>query len=218
MPVEERRFLPEGSLSPLAWVVAGAGCVLMCFGIYGLWLASFDVPSAPWYMLGGILTIIVALIVARLQRRVLHVGDAGIALLERGQNTRIPWWQVESVELTKKKLTVKGAEHTIVLPFSEHGQAAAWILREAERRVPERVNKPDKKPKRLPRRDRKAGKKVPLEGLTVGGLECSQSGETFEDEADARLCPSCGAVFHREHTPEKCSRCGRRLGDRASLP
>lgn len=216
MPVEERRFLPEGRLSPLAWVVASAGCLLMGFGIYGVWLASFNEPSAPWYMLAGIITIIAALIVARLQRRVVHVGDAGIALLQRGQNVRIPWWQIETITLSGNKLRIEGAEHSVVLPFGEHGQAAAWILREADRRIPERVKKPDKKPKHLPRRDRNAGKKVPVHGMNVVGLRCSLSGETFEAESDARLCPSCGALFHHDHVPEKCSQCGRRLGDRAT--
>ncbi len=216
MPVEERRFLPEGRLSPLAWVVAIAGCIIMGFGIYGIWIASYDVPSAPWFMLGGIVTIIIALIVARLQRRVVHVGDAGVALLQRGRNVRIPWWQIETVSLSGKKLRVSGAEHTILLPYSEHGQAAAWILREADRRIPERVDKPDKKPKQLPRRDRAAGKKVPMHDIHVEGARCSFSDEPLEEEGVALLCPSCGALFHREHVPEKCTQCGRRLGDRAT--
>ena len=216
MPAEEHRFLPEGRLSPLAWVIAIAGCVVMGFGIYGIWFASYAVRSAPWFMLGGIVTIVVALIVARLQRRVVHVGDAGIALLQRGENVRIPWWQIEAVALSGKKLRITGAEHTIVLPYSEHGQAAAWILREADRRIPERVNKPDKKPKLLPKRDRKAGKKVPPRDVVAEGARCSFSDEPIEEKSTALLCPSCGALFHRKHVPEKCTQCGRRLGDRAT--
>lgn len=211
----ERRFLPSVQLTPVALAFAVLGCGAMGIGIYALWFSSSAHPRGAWLILGGIALIALALIVARFTRRVVHVGDPGIALFSRKQTVRVPWWQVRAVKVTRGQLSIKTDEHELVLPYAEHGQAAAWILREAERRIPKCVDKPEKKPRKLPKRDVASGKSVRLAQFQTSGVECSASKQLLQDPEEARLCAACGALYHLDHVPEECTKCDRKLGNRA---
>ena len=105
-----------------------------------------------------------------------------------------------------------GAELTILARLKSQPQAAAWIVREARARIPAATSVGDEA--RLPDARSDAGESLSLEPVQVVGKRCAASGKIIAFEPDARVCPNCERVYHKEHVPAACA-CGRTLGSDA---
>jgi len=56
---------------------------------------------------------------------------------------------------------------------------------------------------------------VKIDSLQIAGKNCAASDRPIAFERDARLCPNCAEVYHKDSVPKKCVTCENDLGDRA---
>jgi hypothetical protein len=59
--------------------------------------------------------------------------------------------------------------------------------------------------------DEAAGEARPLPPLQVAGRRCKATDRVISYEPDARLCPTCGEAYHRDHVPETCLTCDHEI-------
>ncbi len=144
------------------------------------------------------------------------MGVAGIAE-ERNPTRRIPWWRVDDVSGDVENIVVHGKDEngvdtTIRVARRALPEALPWILREARERAPEQVEVADDVVKALGKPSKEAGEIVPCPPLQVVGRHCAESEKVISYEPDARICPRCERVYHKEHLPKTCV-CGASLAD-----
>lgn len=123
------------------------------------------------------------------------------------QPERLAWCEVEKIVSEGASIAVYGNGIRIGAGLPQHGPAAAWILAEALDRIPKRVDVPAEQRDKLPRTDAHPGSLVDAEPLQVAGRRCKSSGKLISFEDDARLCPRCAEVYHRDHEEERCLTC-----------
>jgi hypothetical protein len=218
----ERRFLPRATTSPaVVYVVGAIGGVLMGAGAWAQWLrtvvlsASEPLPFGVWLLAAAAVVLAVAIWIGTSGEPVLRVGDGGPAV-EKGSNViRVPWHAVESVAfegaqgvVVARGRTEAGDELVVRARIASQPQAAAWIVREAKRRVPTVVDVGEQAGVPAARED--AGEMIRMDPVQVVGKRCAASGTVIAFEPDARVCPRCERVYHREHVPEGCA-CGAEL-------
>jgi hypothetical protein len=215
----ERRFEPQASTNPKIVYVAGAlGAMAMGAGAWGQ-LGSLvreggpePFKYAPYILAAGTLLVGIAIWLGTSGESVLRVGDAGIAI-EKGGVRRIPWYAVSRIEWRDMAVRVTGTDEigsavNLVVKLASHGAAAAWIVREARERVPRLVDLPGEVA--LPEARAADGETLRLDPPQVVGKHCVASGKIIAYEPDARVCPRCERVYHKEHVPETCE-CGASL-------
>jgi hypothetical protein len=217
----ERRFEPHTSTSPAVIYVLGAlGAAAMGAGTWGEFGASLreggpePFKYAPYILAVGAVLVGVAIWIGTSGEPPLRVGDGGVAV-ERGGVRRMRWCDVESVRQADGAVRVTGKDDagmamTIVASLAAHPQAAAWIVKEAQERVPQVVALPEGAA--LPDVRTSAGQSLPVDPPQVVGKHCAASGTVIAYEPDARVCPRCDRVYHRAHVPESCA-CGASLED-----
>jgi hypothetical protein len=141
----------------------------------------------------------------------IRVGDPGIAL-EKGGLKRMPWWAVDSIAYSNDEVRVSGKDElgapmNVKATLKSQPQAAAWILKEARARIPDRVEVPEDvslEPSEY------SGEVVTLEPMQVVGKRCAVSGKTIAYEPDARVCKRCERVYYKTEVPVTCE-CGMSL-------
>jgi hypothetical protein len=62
----------------------------------------------------------------------------------------------------------------------------------------------------LPEPHDDAGELLTLDALQIVGKRCAASGTVIAFEPDARVCPRCERVYHKDHVPPTCD-CGAPL-------
>jgi len=85
--------------------------------------------------------------------------------------------------------------------------ALAWVVREARERAEERVELSDEVIAAIGKPSKEAGEIMPCPPLQVVGQHCAESDTIISYEPDARVCPRCERVYHKDHVPEHCE-CG----------
>ena len=80
------------------------------------------------------------------------------------------------------------------------------------KRLPDRLAESENQSSALPKVNKRDGELLAVTELQVTGKRCAESREIITFERDARLCPNCGEVFVKAHTPEECVSCGKTLG------
>jgi hypothetical protein len=100
---------------------------------------------------------------------------------------------------------------TFKVPLASHPEAVGWIVAEAKRRIPKRVDIEKGVLAKMPAAAPHAGTKLDLEPLQVVGKKCAASGKTISYEPDARVCPQCERVYFKRSVPNKC-KCGAAIG------
>ncbi|HEY8038611.1 MAG TPA: hypothetical protein VIF15_02410 [Polyangiaceae bacterium] len=215
----ERRFEPQASTGPLVvYVVGGLGAIAMGAGAWAQFGSMLreggpePLKYAAYILAAGALLVGAAIWVGTSGEPSLRVGDGGLAV-EKGGVRRMPWYAVERVEWAGETVRVTGKDElgtamSVTAPVKSHGQAAAWIVREARDRVPAVVEVPEDAP--LPEVRASGAEWLALEPPQVVGKHCASSGKVIAYEPDARLCPRCERVYHKSSVPETCE-CGASL-------
>ncbi len=208
-PAKERRFVATAS-SSAKFRNSGniAGGLLLGAGTYAQWWMN----PAPAYAAGllgaGALLTVAANFFPEKDASPIRVGAQGLAV-ERGgeQPERLAWCEVEKIVTEGSSIAVYGNGIRIGAGLPQHDAAAAWIITEALGRIPKRVEVPAELREKLPRTDAHPGILVDAEPLQVAGRRCKASGKLISFEDDARLCPRCAEVYHRDHEEERCLTC-----------
>ncbi len=205
----ERRFTaePTGRANFQA-LIGGLGAAALGAGTFATWMHDVPMPIGPYLFGGGTLAVVIASVMGSSDGMPIRVGDVGVAV-ERGggQPERIAWYEVESVLLEDNRIVVKAGSKRIVAPASHHGAAAAWIVKEAQQRIPARVSVPADRIGELMRGADEHGTVLAVEALQVAGRRCKASNAIISFERDARICKRCGEVYDKKHVPEKCLTC-----------
>lgn len=208
-PAKERRFVATASSAAKFRSSANvAGGFFLGAGAYAQWWMSPSPAYAAGLLGGGALLTVAANFFPEKDSAPIRVGSQGIAI-ERGgeQPERLAWCEVEKIVSEGASIAVYGNGIRIGAGLPQHGPAAAWILAEALDRIPKRVDVPTEQRDKLPRTDAHPGSLVDAEPLQVAGRRCKSTGKLISFEDDARLCPRCAEVYHRDHEEERCLTC-----------
>lgn len=211
----EHRFLPEQTHSSRVSAVLGmVGSLVLGAGVYGQWVVEEPMRFAPILVSVGALGLGAALWLGTSGFFPVRVGDAGIAVERGTQISRVRWCDVERIEMVRENVAVVSGNQTLSIPIGAHPKAVPLILSEADRRVPKTVRVADSERKKLGSVSDKRGEIVVVDDVQVAGHLCASSKTLISFERDARLCPQCGQVYHREHVPSRCVTCEADLTDR----
>ncbi len=215
----EWQYQPHaGSASRLSLALGMLGYAALGAGVYGAWLAPQPVAAAWPLLLGGVVAILASSLVSPKPQPPVRVGELGVIVGDPAEAERLHWYELSAVRIVGDDLRLESSRGPVLLPLAAHASAAARIVAEASQRVAERVDISPKAHERLPRISEAAGQRVPAARLQLAGRKCAATGASITFESDARLCPSCAALYHVEHVPAKCLRCGHALHADASPP
>jgi hypothetical protein len=232
----ERRFVARSAANP--WLVrglAGAAGLLGGAGLYGYFYAgtyakdvvatfyeSQHLQNLPAYMIAvAALLLGAAIWLGTSSEHPVRVGDPGIAI-EKGETRRLPWWGIKAIVFESGSLALvvtgkdeAGATVTLRLPLKSHPDAIGWILKEADERIPKKLDISDSVFEKLPRANEHAGMRLALEPLQVVGKRCAVTGKIISYEPDAQVCTRCERVYLKKSAPKKC-KCGAMLGEKTA--
>lgn len=216
----ERRFEPRSSANPILVRVAGAlGAVGLGAGAWGQFshLLSDEtataVPFAPYVLAGGAVLLGFAIWFGTSGEPAVRVGDPGVSF-EKSGLTRIPWYGIESIAYSPgESVRIQGKDESgapvsLKVLTKTNAQAVAWILKEAQARIPDVLELSDDV--ELPEAQEGAGELRVAEPPQIVGRKCADTGKPIAYEPDARLCTRCGRVYHKAHVPDDCA-CGASL-------
>jgi hypothetical protein len=220
----ERRFLPRSTASPLVVYIIGAtGAILLGAGVWGQFgnaLRKIEVEPyeyAPWVLAVGAVLTGVAIWIGTSTEAAIRVGIGGLTE-ERGSPKRMPWWRVEEVTGDATMLVVRGKDDTgtdMIVRITRRAlpDAMAWVMREARDRAPDRVELSDDAITSIGKPSKDAGEVITAPPLQVVGQRCGESDKMISYEPDARICPKCERVYHKDHVPKRCVSCDSSLAD-----
>ncbi len=217
----ERRFFPESGVNPIAIRVVGAvGAMMLGAGAWGQFgvAAPEPIKSAQWLLAAGAAVFGLAIWFSTSGEAVIRVGDGGLGIDRGGMLHRMPWYAVTSVawDPDAKAVVVKGKDEAdkdlvITAKLKSHRAAAARIAKEARARVDEVVDLSDSALEAIGAPSDGEGELLTLEPVQVVGKRCAKSRKTIAYEPDARVCPRCERVYHKNFVPKKCA-CGEAIG------
>jgi hypothetical protein len=213
---KERRFLPDATRSSKISVGAGmAGALALGAGVYGQFIREPQLPYGQYLVAGGALVLGAALWFSDSGGHPVRVGDAGVAIERGTELTRLPWCDMDRIAIERGKLLLEGKEVSLSIPVEPHRIATSWILKEAISRVPDAMDVKQSESEALPEPKEDDGELVKLENVQIAGRHCAASDKPISFERDARLCPTCAQVYHRDHVPKKCVTCGDTIAESA---
>lgn len=216
----ERRFVPQSTMNVRVIYALGiVGGITLGAGFFAQFGNAFrkveiePLAQAPWIIAAGALVLGVAIWLGTSAAPALRVGAGGVA--EERLGRRIPWWAVESIDGDASQVDVRGkAENGDVITISFERRAVpgalAWVLKEARARIPEKLEIEDEEAGAIGQASKLVGEEMACPPLQVVGKKCGKSGKTIAYEPDARVCPKCELVYHRQHVPKTCA-CGNNL-------
>lgn len=212
----ERRFEAESThASRLTTLTGMAGGLALGAGVYAQWVREDPLSFAPYLVAAGGVALGGALFKTGAEPAKVRVGEAGVALEKGADLTRILWCDVERIALEGDTLVVRGKEATVSFRIDEQPKAAAWVVSEAQQRVPGVVGLSEKERERFGKPNDKDGEVVRVDELQIAGRNCRASDKPIAFERDARLCPTCSEVYLKDQVPKKCLTCQADLGARA---
>ncbi|HEX9619458.1 MAG TPA: hypothetical protein VF989_04950 [Polyangiaceae bacterium] len=215
----ERRFQPEQTRTTRGALVAGlVGSLVLGAGVYGLWVRETPLDYASYLVALGALVLAVSLWVGEVNTGPFRVGDVGVAKEKGSDLLRVLWCDVKRIHADKGQLVVEGEENTIKLPLAGQSVAAAWVLKEAARRVPDALDVKRTLVDELPEPKDSDGESLLIGAFQVAGRHCAATDKPIAFERDARLCPNCAEAYLKDHVPKRCATCGATLTGRAYRP
>lgn len=222
-PRQERRFVAQGgananavrALGALSAIVLGAGAWAYVYG------KSFETDeklhAVPAYLVAaGAVLLGITIWIGTSSEPPVRVGAPGLAV-EKGEVRRMPWWGVDRITYDGGALAVlvrgrdeSGSDWEIKLPLKTHAEAIGWLVKEAQERIPRRVDIEESTLEKLPAASEHAGQRIDLEPLQVVGKKDAITGKMITYEPDARVCTRCERVYAKRSVPKKC-KCGESL-------
>ncbi len=221
----ERRFVPRSTTSPMiVYAIGAVGSIVLGAGVFGqfgnaLRKTQLDpLDWAPWLLAGGAVVVGIAIWIGTSTDAAVRVGVAGVAEERGGTTRRMPWWRVEDVSGTIDFIIVRGKDEAgadMSVRFSNKALpgSVAWALREARDRAPEQFEVGSDVVKAIGKPSKDVGEIVPCPPLQVVGRHCAESDVVISYEPDARVCPRCERVYHKDHVPKNCVGCEASLAD-----
>jgi hypothetical protein len=211
----ERRFVPvRGETGTVAFIVGALGAAALGAGIWGRFGSTPPFEYSLYLLVPGAAALAGALVWGS-DIGAVRVGDAGVAMEANAETVRLLWCDIERIRVSAGQLQIVGRQMTLSVPLGAHPQAAAWVLAEAQRRLPRVVDVKASVADGLPKPSEAAGPEGPIGDLQVAGRHCIRSEQLITFEGDARLCPNCAAVYHKSHVPSRCTVCDQKLGAQA---
>lgn len=219
----ERRFVPQGSaggnlvkgLGALSAAILGAGA----FGMFKAESFATDdhLRNLPSYVVaGGAVLLGITIWLGTSSESVVRVGSPGIAI-EKGDIRRMPWWAIAKIRFDESALALvitgkdeANVDWTLKLAVKNHAEAIGAFMREADERIPRRIDINEAVLEGLPG-DPGGGERLELEPLQIVGKRCAATGKTISYEPEGRVCPRCERVYLKTDVPKKC-KCGNPLG------
>jgi hypothetical protein len=215
----ERRFLPEQTRSTRGALIAGlVASLVLGAGVYGLWVRETPLDYASYLVAGGAIVLALSLWFGESGASPLRVGDVGVAREKGSELVRVLWCDVERIHVDRGDLVVKGGEASIKVPLSGQPTAAAWVIKEAARRVPDTLDVKRGLVDELPEPQDDDGESLVIGAFQVTGRHCAATDKPIAFERDARLCPNCAEAYLKDHVPKRCATCGATLTGRAYRP
>jgi hypothetical protein len=217
----ERRFVPQATTNRfVVYAIGFVGSTLLgagTWGQFGNYVRTTEIEPyqySPWILAAGAIILGIAIFIGTSTEAAIRVGVAGIAE-ERGQTRRMPWWRVEDVGGDANVLVVRGKDEagvdmTVRIVKRAMPGAMAWVVKEARDRAGEKVELSDDALEAIGKASKDVGEVVPCPPLQVVGRRCAKSDKIIAYEPDARVCPKCERVYHKEQVPKTCE-CGASL-------
>lgn len=195
-------------------VVGMLGCLALGAGCYGHWILSPAFEGASWIVAAGGVGLGVALWFGQPPETAVSIGDSGVAIENGRETLRVRWFELKTIRLEGTQLVLDAEKQTLSFTLPANRNAAAILLKEAAQRIPEALDVDTAIAKNLPSpSDAEAeASKGDLADDQLTGTRCAASKKTINLEEDARLCPRCGQIFHKDKVPGKCGSCQAPLG------
>jgi hypothetical protein len=190
------------------------GSLLLGAGTQAQWIVETPRPFAVYLLAVGALGLIYGLWVNGRDARPVRVGDAGLAFEQGGEIQRFPWYDMKRIRIQGGAVVIEHSRRTVKVHTVAHAAAAAILIEEAARRIPDRLEISPNQKSALPKVDRASLERLRVMDLQVVGRHCRASDEPIKLEEDARLCPRCGALYSKEHLPQACVECGGAVAGR----
>lgn len=197
-----------------AFGVGTVGALALGAGVYAVWITENPMQYGNVLVAFGAALFVLGLWLGEHWGHPIRISDTGVAA-ERGREVEtLRWCDLERVFVENKDLVARSKEgESLTISLKTQPLAAAWVLREVARRVPDAMDVKRSVVDSLPKPDPKDGELIPAQPVQVAGRACAASGEPVTLERDARVCPTCAQVYHRDHVPRKCVTCGGALED-----
>ena len=222
-PRQERRFLAQGGASTrLVHLLGALSALVLGAGAWAyVYAKSFEADerlhAVPAYLVAaGAVLLGITIWLGTSSEAPVRVGAPGVAL-EKGEVRRMPWWAIDKITFddAAQAVLVRGRDEAGVdlemkLSLKTHAEAIGWLVREAQERIPRRVDIPEGTLEKLPVAVEHAGQRIDLEPLQVVGKKDAITGKMITYEPDARVCPRCERVYAKRSVPKKC-KCGQSL-------
>jgi hypothetical protein len=215
-PRRERRFEPQQThTTKTAFVIGLVGALLLGAGVYAQWLRDSPLEYSPFLLIAGAAGLIGSMIVGGAGLAPIRIGDLGVAVEKKGELVRVPWCDIERIHVDGQHLVLEGEEQRLRIPLAAQRVAAAWVLREAARRVPDVLDVKQSVVDELPLPKEDDGERVAVEVLQITGRRCAATDKVITFEREARVCPTCAQVYHKDSVPKVCVTCEEPLGEKA---
>ncbi len=182
-------------------------------GLYSKFVAEAEWEHAKYLIAGGAGLFGISMWFATSGDPMLRVGDGGVAI-DRETLVRIPWHLVKAVRWNEKRQSLEvegtdegGSKTLVEARVRTQPQAAAWLLKEAEARIPNLLELSDSAREQIPHPVETPANELVMPALQVAGRRCAHSNKMITYPKDARICPTCERIYHRKQLPDKCP-CG----------
>lgn len=213
----ERRFIPEAThTSRFAAGLGMLGSLALGAGTYGAWMKETPVSFAPALVTAGAIGLGAGLWLGSASTFPVRVGDAGVAIERGSEITRLLWCDIQELKIQGGDLIAKSESLTLAIPIGAHPRAVSFIIAEAERRLPKIVKVSESEKRAIPAPSVPGGEEVPVSGDQVAGRRCAATQKIISFERDARLCPNCAQVYHKDNVPQTCVTCSNELAGRTA--
>lgn len=208
----ERRFSTSPTFMPVWVAIVGmVGALLLGSGVFGLWILDPPLSWASYLVAAGGFGVGVALWFGQPSETAVVVGDAGIGVEDGREMVRVPWFELRSLRIVGGNVVAEGKSHQIKFLLGANTDATAWALKEAAERVPSVMDVSKEVTRALPDPKKVKGYEQNVKDDQVSGIRCAASDKIINLEDDARACPKCGQIYHKDSVPERCSDCETEL-------
>lgn len=215
----EYRYETSAHFMPMWVAIVGfLGATVLGAGVFGVWIMDEPFKWAEYVVAVGGLGLGLSLWFGQAPETAVLIGDSGIAVEDGKQMVRIPWYRMRSLKVSAGSMVAEGETTKLKFLIGANPEAAAQALKEASVRVPDVVDVDKAIAQSLPAAEGPRGKRRSIEDDQVTGVRCASSKKIIRLEEEARLCPTCGQVYHRDALPDRCSHCDAELQGRTLRP